>query len=265
MIGHKGVRSKMKKTEALLEHPIIAQHVPETVWFDSLNLMEMLARHRVVYLKPNTGFQGNKVIRVKKVNESDCVLSYNNASKNIPLPGLSPELETIMAKRKYIIQQGIDLATYKDCPFDIRMVMQKPYTTWELTLTSVKVAPREDAVVTNVARGAQEYQLNDILQIYDQRRDPLVALRELVDLAHQIANILGARFPFRIIGLDMAIDKQGRPWFIEANTKPRCTGLNPVNDQISQQKYKAAKNIITRNKNKPHFSGTDARQLDSPS
>lgn len=245
MIYHKNVRSKMKKTRALLDHPIILQHVPETDWFDSLILMDMLARHRVVYIKPNTGFQGNRVMRVQKVNEFECMLSRISSSKNILLTDVSSELKAIMGKRKYIIQQGIDLATYDNCPFDIRMVMQKPYTTWQLSLTSAKVASREDAVVTNVAKGAQDYPLNDILQKYDQRQDPMVDLRELVDLAHQIAHLLGAKFPFRIIGLDMAIDKQGKLWFIEANTKPQCARCEQVNDDISQEKYCKAKKIIS--------------------
>ena len=92
----------------------------------------------------------------------------------------------LLAEEKYFLQQGIDLATYRNCPFDIRMVLQKPNQVWRLTLTSAKVAQKEDAVVTNVARGAKDYPLQDILQKYDQRQNPLVTLRELVDLAHKL-------------------------------------------------------------------------------
>jgi len=72
----------------------------------------------------------------------------------------------------------------------------------------------------------------------------MATLKELVDIAHQISNILGSNFPFRIIGLDMAIDKTGKVWFIEANTKPQCVRCKQVNDAVSQQKYEEAKKII---------------------
>ncbi len=259
MIKHKNIRSKMKKTCALLDHPAISQHVPETVWYNPLNLEDMLSRYKGIYIKPNTGKQGNRVIRLRKVNEFDGVLSYNNSSINILLSGVSSELETIMTKRRYIIQSEIDLATYKDCPFDIRMVMQKPYATWELTLTSARVALIEDAVVTNVSKGAQDYPLNDILQKYDQKQDPMASLRELLDLAHQISDILGSKFPLRIIGFDMALDKQGKVWFIEANTRPQCARCKQVNDEISQQKYEEAKKIIKAS----HFAGENESGQDT--
>lgn len=244
MIKHRNIKSKMKKTEALLDHPFIAQHIPETVWYDSLILTEMLERHKVVYIKPNTGVQGNKIIRALKINGFGCVLSYDSIITEIPLSFLPLELGTIMVNRKYLIQQGVDLATYNNRPFDIRMIMQKPYTTWQLTLTSAKVAAHMDAVVTNVAKGGQTYPLTDILQKYDQRRDPMTTMKEVVDLAHQICSVLGAKFPFRIIGLDMAVDKKSRVWFIEANTIPICTHTKAVSHISSQQKFEEAKKII---------------------
>ena len=244
MTDHKNIRSKMKKNIALLDHPIVSQHVPETVWYNAQNLKEMLTRYKGIYIKPNTGKQGNRIIRVKKMNELTCVLSDNNFSKKIALPELFKELESIMVKRKYIIQQEIDLATHNGCPFDIRMVMQRPYTTWELTLTSAKVALKEGAVVTNVSKGAKDYPLNKILQKYDQKQDPLAVMRELINLAHQISSALGSKYPLRTIGLDMAIDKTNKVWFIEANTMPQCRRCTRVNDKSSKQKYKKAKKII---------------------
>lgn len=246
MTAHRNIKSKMLKTRVLQRHPIISQFVPETVWFNSLNVEDMLTRYNVIYIKPNTGNQGNEVFRVTKLNKSDCVLSYNNTAKNISLPDTFKELESVISKRKYILQQGIDLATYQNCPFDIRMVMQKPYDTWELTLTSAKVALTEDAVVTNVSKGARDYPLNEILQKYDQKQDPMAVLRDLVNAAHQIASRLGFKLPIRILGLDMAIDKNGKVWFIEANTRPQCARCMLVNDESSQKRFEDARFIIRK-------------------
>ncbi len=241
----------MKKTRALLEHPIIAQHVPETVWYNSNNLIKMVAQHSVIYIKPDTGCQGNRVMRLKKVNETDGLLAFEDYTKNISLADAPSVLNSIISKRKFIIQQGIDLATYRNCPFDIRIVMQRPYRTWEITLTSAKVASREQAVVTNVSKGAQDYPLIDILQQYDQKQNPTATIKQLVNLSHQICHLLGIKYPLRIIGLDMAVDKHGRIWFIEANTQPQCARCKLVNDKISQHKYEKARTII-KGKTKNH-------------
>ena len=236
----------MKKNVALLEHPLIRQHIPKTVWYNYPNLLKMLAYNKGIYIKPDTGRQGNGVMRVRKTEGLYCVVSEYNFSEKMFLYDLPSKLTAIMDKRKYIIQEEIDLATHKGCPFDIRMVMQRPFATWELTLTSAKVALNKDAVVTNVSKGAQDYPLIDILKQYDQMQDPMAILRELVNVAHQISNIFGNKFHLRTIGLDMAIDKKGKIWFIEANTQPQNARCKLVNDAISQQKFDNAKQIIKR-------------------
>ena len=245
MSDHKIFRNKMKKTLALLDDPIVAQHVPDTSWFSIYNLYEMLQKHRVIYIKPNAGKQGNRIIRVRKVSESACEVSYNGETKKIKVSAIESELAIIMqSKKNYLIQKGIDMATYKNRPFDIRVVMQKPFTNWQLTLTSAKVALREDAVVTNVSKGAEDFYLKYILENYDQKEDTLATFIDLIDLSHQIAYLLSVEFPLRIIGLDMAIDKEGKIWFIEANTNPQCAKCKKVNDNISVAKYDQARKII---------------------
>ncbi|GGE04546.1 hypothetical protein GCM10011571_01990 [Marinithermofilum abyssi] len=44
--------------------------------------------------------------------------------------------------------------------------------------------------------------------------------RELANLAHQISHTLGSYYGMRVLGVDMAVDKKGKVWFIEANTNP---------------------------------------------
>lgn len=247
---HRNIKSKMKKLRPLQTHPVVSRHVPETVWYSAENVEEMLLLYGSIYVKPDMGRQGNGIVRVTKINEIDCNISDNESSWNVPLSDVVKELEAVMSQRVYLIQERIDLATYRGCPFDIRMVMQRPHTTWQLTLTSAKIALREDAVVTNVSKGAEDYPLNDVLRRYDQSQDPMSTLKELVDLSHQISSILGSKYPFRIIGLDMAVDKEGKVWFIEANARPQCARCKLVNDETSQEKYEAAKKMIREGKKK---------------
>ena len=245
MNEHKIVKSKMKKLQPLLEDPIISRHIPKTEWYSPPILKEMLQTHSTLYVKPDIGRKGNGIIRLKALNDAKYEISYAKITKQLLIEDALSEFQRLIShNKKYIIQQGIDLATYEKCPFDMRLLMQKPFHTWQLTLVGGRVATWENAVVTNVAKGARELLLEKVLQDNDQKLNAMYALREMIDLSHQIVNILDYHFPLRIIGLDMGIDKKGDIWFIEANTNPDCRLFCKVNNEKSCQKYFEAKRQI---------------------
>lgn len=241
-------KNKLDKINALLADPFIARHVPETMEYEADNLWKMLRKHRTVYVKPVKGHMGLGIFRIKKLSEASYEISSANYIQQVRGTQLVPQVTALVGDKDYFLQQGIDLATYKNCPFDIRLVLQRPYKVWRLTLTSAKVANREDAVVTNVAQGATDYPLHDILKQYDQRRNSLVTFRELVDLSHQIASVLGSNFRMKRVGLDMALDKKGRIWFLEGNNQPQCARCKLVNDKISLGKYEEARRRLAEEK-----------------
>jgi D-alanine-D-alanine ligase-like ATP-grasp enzyme len=51
-------------------------------------------------------------------------------------------------------------------------------------------------------------------------KNPTDIVVELADKCHQTASLLGQYFDLRIVGLDMAVDQQGRIWFLEMNASP---------------------------------------------
>ena len=245
---HEIIRSKMKKTIPLLEDSILSRHVPETHWFSTEELKNMVQFYPQVYIKPNIGRKGMGISRVKRISDSEYELSYEDITKRVSFQEVVKDLTGRFRDGKsYLVQEGIDLATFNEGPFHIRVVMQKVMNCWRLTLISGVVARRKDAVVTNISRGNFDLPLEEVLQKNDQKLNPMNTLRELIDLSHQIVHVLGSRFPLLVLGLDMAIDKQGKVWFIEANTNPDCSGLEKVNDEVSYQKYLDAKKWIREN------------------
>jgi hypothetical protein len=233
---HRIIKSKMKKTVPLLNDPILCSHVPETHWFSKGQLERMLHSHSVVYVKPNKGRKGIGIYRLKLLSDSICELSFKNTSKQLSFSEALDELVSLLDPAKsYLVQEGIDLATYDKCPFHIRVVMQKPMNRWQLSIMSGIVAKKENSVVTN--RGCRELSIEEVLQLNDQELNPMHTLRQLTDISHQIAYILGSQLPLLLIGLDIGIDKKGKIWFIEANTKPDCSGMKKINDERSYQKY----------------------------
>lgn len=101
--------------------------------------------------------------------------------------------------------------------------------------------------MTNVAKGAKDAEIKRTLRGADQPLKVSKTLKKLTAVSYKIADKLGSRFPFRIIGLDMGIDKKGKIWFIEANTKPSFHGLKKF-DPVQYRRYFRAKKQIESGK-----------------
>lgn len=243
---HTVIRSKMKKSYPLMNDPIISRYVPKTDWLQASSLREMLRSYSTVYIKPNIGRRGNGIVRVKKRNRYESEISYRDQTIRCATKDVFYTLGKILdPRKKYLVQQGIDLATYHGRPFDVRVVLQKPLNRWQLTWVSAKVAPLRSSVVTNVSKGAKDVRINRTLTGIDQPLNRLEVMKELIDVSYQIAQKLGSHFPLNIVGLDMGIDKRGRVWFIEANTRPDFTGLRTF-DPRQYRRYLEAKNMTAR-------------------
>jgi len=227
-----------------MDDPIMKYYVPDTDWFEPSSLRRMLKNYARIYIKPDVGRKGNGIIRVKRLNADEFEISHQQTTSLCSRDKVYSTInEMLNPNKKYIIQRGIDLATYRRRPFDVRVVLQKPRGKWRATLMCAKVAPKSSSVVTNVAKGAKDYNLYKLLKRTDQSLDRSDTIRDLLDASHQIAQILGSRFPLKIVGLDMGIDKRGYIWFIEANTKPDCKGLENI-DRKLYRKYLRAKKIM---------------------
>jgi glutathione synthase/RimK-type ligase-like ATP-grasp enzyme len=234
----------MKKGLAIMNDPIMKHYVPDTGWFESSSLNRMLKTYSRIYIKPDVGRKGNGIIRIKRLSAGEFEITYKQTTSLCSRDKVYSTIEEMLnPKKKYIIQQGIDLATYRHRPFDVRVVLQKPRGKWRATLMCAKLAPRRSSVVTNVAKGAKDYNLYKLLKRTDQSLNRSETIRDLIDASQQIAQILGSRFPLKILGLDMGIDKRGNIWFIEANTRPDCKGLEKI-DRKLYRKYLRAKKVM---------------------
>ncbi|WP_134699049.1 YheC/YheD family protein [Ammoniphilus sp. YIM 78166] len=244
MPRHKLIASKMIKTKPLLDDPILSQYVPELHWFSKEKLKRMLFQYGTVYVKPDEGSLGIGVRRLKRINDTACILETETSSKKISISKACKILKREQSpKELYLIQEGIDLSTYKGCPFHIRVVMQKPMNRWQVSMMCATVG-RKNAVITNYAYGGDDVSVEKAMNHRDQNWDPINTFRELIYLSHQVVACLGSKLPLLLVGLDMGIDKNGKIWFIEANTRPDMDGMKELNDKLAYRKYMEAKRWV---------------------
>jgi hypothetical protein len=220
MAVQKYVSNKMKYHDILVEDPELFSLVPETYWFTETALTQLLLKYSAVYIKPNSSHRGNGILKVS-LNGTDYRIqhSLNDQSYTVPLANVYKTVKQgLKANRKYIVQQAVDLATFNGFPFDIRVLMHRPHDRWQMSGWLARVATSSNQIVTNHIRGAEPVILGKALS--ELPKNPTELAVELADKCHQTASLLGQYFDLRILGLDMAVDQQGRIWFLEMNSSP---------------------------------------------
>ncbi|NOV03854.1 YheC/YheD family protein [Paenibacillus planticolens] len=216
----RSISSKWVKTKALLLNKELRNFVPDTKIYNQANLLTMLNKHKMVYVKPTTGSAGNGVIRVEKTKH----YSFQNGQTRRTFPtfqGLFTALNKSKLNRTYLIQQGIHLLTHHNRIFDIRIMVQKnPKQSWEATGYIGRVAhPRK--IVTNFHNSGKPLPLELLLGSYLQNRKKHDYITFLRQLSYKIAVHYQKVYPgFKEIGIDYGVDKKLKPWVLEVNTSP---------------------------------------------
>jgi len=241
--------NKWQVHEILQGEEHIATYLPETKLLSTkLDLEEMLAKHSCVFLKPIHGSQGRRIFRIKQTNNQEYQLDYTTLNGEIDyiyedFQSLYQALRPRLYQKGYIVQQGIDLYSYQNRPLDFRFLCQKKDSDiWKVTSAVARVSSKED-FVSNLARGGELKKVYEVLIEQFSRHTALSIKRMMGELALEVSNIVSSSFDgvFAELGIDLAIDLEGKPWVIEVNTKP-SKNLDP--SKLSSKVRPSAKALI---------------------
>lgn len=213
--------SKWLKTEALLSDPRIAGYIPKTVRFSAPALRQMLRLYGNVVIKPVVGGGGYGVIRVFRHWQGYAFTYMSTTSSYAGFSDMYRALIRVKVKRKYLIQQGISLARIGGRPIDYRVKVVKNGNHWEFRSMVGRLA-RPGLFVTNLCKGGTMLSCSEGLR----RSLPKVRTRakrsEMRSLTLHCIGLLERRFPgIGQLGFDYAVDRQGRIWILEVNTRPQ--------------------------------------------
>ncbi len=200
-----------------------AVYLPETRLLNTLaDLTYFVARYDEVYLKPTMSSVGRGIMKVTKTDGGYLLHRRQGQSGT---PSFYPSVTQVYAalgpvrrKSTYLVQQGIDLATFRGRHFDIRALAQKNGAGhWTVTGMAARVAA-PGAIVTHVPNGGMRQPL--IRVVPDER---LASIRQQLRKAGRVIPKVLEEEMGKIFGelsLDLAIDSSGKVWLIEANAKP---------------------------------------------
>ncbi|MBP1966595.1 YheC/YheD family protein [Paenibacillus aceris] len=225
------IGSKWVKTKVLLLNKELRKFVPDTKIYNQTNLLAMLNKHKMVYVKPTNGSAGHGVIRVEKRDKYS--FQSGQTARSFPtFLGLYTALNKSKLNRTYLIQQGIHLLTHQNRIFDIRIMVQKnAKRAWETTGYIGRVAhPRK--IVTNFHNSGKPLPLEILLSSYLKNEKKKDYIKSLQHLGYQIAAHYQKVYPgFKEIGIDIGIDKNLKPWVLEVNTAPDPFIFNQLKDK----------------------------------
>ncbi|AJY77784.1 hypothetical protein VN24_15970 [Paenibacillus beijingensis] len=213
--------SKWAKTAALLSHPRIASHIPPTRMFNGDNLRSMLRVHGMVVIKPVKGAGGHGVMKVTSSGSGFSYTYYSRTRHFNSFQGLLQALKKEQKGRRYLIQKGIRLAAISGRPIDYRVKYVKTDTGWQIRSMVGRVA-RPGLFVTNLCRGGS--MLTAAQGISRSLSGAMVTRkkREMRELTRVSTAVLEGKFHgIGQLGFDYGIDRSGKVWIFEVNTRPQ--------------------------------------------
>ncbi|NLJ73081.1 MAG: YheC/YheD family protein [Syntrophomonadaceae bacterium] len=208
----------------------LSSNLPDTKELTKNNLQYMLELYKVVFVKPSNGSLGQGIIRVLKTkqNKLNYTIYRNNRIRRQAdnVDEFFKNTTKTRGDKHYIVQQGLDLASYKGAPFDLRIIYQKNGKgEWVISKKFVRVAAK-GSNISNLSIGGKAEVSRKVFRYLFKTTDLITVKNEEINLlCNKIANTLEQTCNqiYGELGLDIGIDKNGNPWLIEVNSKPRKT------------------------------------------
>lgn len=220
--------NKLEVYKILREDSAACNWVPETALLNSKNLRMLLSKYNSVYVKPIANSRGKGILRISKGQNNEYALhyahsKYSQRKKNISNVYINLKLAGLKSNN-YLVQKAISLATFQGRLFDLRVQSQKNGSgKWFFTGVGVRVAG-PNRIVTHIPNGgtAKEYDfvMREVFGNAPETRENID--HQLRQIALTVPEILEKKLKIdlAIVSMDIGIDKKGKLWLIEVNSKP---------------------------------------------
>jgi hypothetical protein len=218
----------------------ISPYLPNTTICKPSTLASYLRKYKAVYIKPNVGGRGKGVIKAWKENSRYAYLIERGNPKYCSSTVELYQRLNLAHKKSHVIQRGIQLSKYHGRHFDVRlMMMRNVKRIWKFTGMLAKVAGRS-SIITNVNRGGGYTVPIETALKRSHRGSETRIKTEMIRLGYRCNRMFDRlRYEWQM-GYDMAIDRRGKIWLIEANPG------NPSHALFAKLKNKAIYRKIKR-------------------
>jgi hypothetical protein len=237
-LGHV-LGNKLKNHNHLIQHPGLAEHMPPTELVTSMQVVrDMLDQYDAVVVKPMQNSLGigvmkvtskNNVHRVEGRDFKNKIFHRTFSNRNALLFWLRNQFTT-----KIIAQPYLELSTPEGVPFDIRVLVQKNGKgEWMETGRAVR-AGVVDGLTSNLCGGGKAHSYEPFLSKYFEEEQLELIHHDIDFIVNELPAFLESKHGRLVeLGIDIGIDRAGKVWLIEVNSKPGRASFR----QIEQGKY----------------------------
>jgi hypothetical protein len=227
----------MKKYRTLAEDGGVRDALPESARFNRESLDGFLGRYRSVVIKPTGGSGGEGVLFV--MAKGDGRYRIRSGKRKVTVRGrdaLYRHLRRRTGGRRCLIQRKISLARVDGRPFDVRVMVQRgrePGSRWRVTAKLARIAGR-GWLITNTARsGGRVTTYTGAIRRSNIREAEARSLELRIDrLCLRAVRLLHKGCSrLRTVGFDIGLDRDGKPWIIEANFRPSKSLFKRLKDK----------------------------------
>lgn len=239
--------NKTEVFEALKKEPDLQPYLPESYALrGTRTLKKMCGKYDVVFIKPDTGSLGKGIVKIYKGPARTYTSQINNvtgirAQTFLNLDLLYKSIAVKVKKRQHQIQRGLNLLTAGGRPIDFRALVQRDGNgQWSVTSIVARIA-ENNQFVSNVARGGMICTVQAALARTGSSaaKGGLTKLRRAsLLIAKGIESQVAGHYAE--LGIDLAIDAQGRVWLLEVNAKPSKDDSSP----LAQEEGKVRPSVI---------------------
>ncbi|WP_226659441.1 YheC/YheD family protein [Pseudalkalibacillus hwajinpoensis] len=194
----------------LAANEALSPFIPETAPATEGNFLHFLKSNPSIFFKPTSGSKGRGIFKVKKVDSGFQYIDHERNYLFSTFPSLQEHLMT-QIDEAYLMQRDIKLVTHQGDPYDFRVLLQKPFKSWQVTGIGIRAAP-PNGLTTHVPKGGRILPFHKVATQEDEAR--------LNALAILTAEALEEKEEMLECSLDIGKDHDGRMWIFEANAKP---------------------------------------------
>jgi hypothetical protein len=225
----------------LSKYPELNAYLPETIVYKSFeDVKKMLYKYGFIFLKSFHGSSGVEVLSIDKKNNGYIINFYKNGLRSKELGGMK-ELKEIVEKftsrKNFIVQQGIHLFKYKGRNMDLRVLIQRDSSDqWKVTDYWARIA-NGSFTITNHCIGGESKKYKKIYESTNNR-NYLPSEKAIGETTIKIAKYIEKEYGRTgELGMDMAIDKDGRIWILEANKIPAQGSIDRADRKGNSNNY----------------------------
>ncbi|MCM3632532.1 YheC/YheD family protein [Paenibacillus camelliae] len=222
--------NKWTMHQKLLTSPFIKKYLPHTIKYEkNSDLIQMLKKYNVVYVKPVNGTGGRGILRIERHTRNNVKVQGRDHNRRI----ISPRTVSIITLKdfinkwnvtatSYLVQEGIPLTLSNGRVHDYRILVQKDGNgSWMVTGGAGRIGAAR-SITANLHGGGSAVAMTRLMQSFVNVEVDLSRVQEEINtLAIELASFLeGEGYQLCELAIDLAIDRDGGIWIIELNPKP---------------------------------------------